>query len=120
MLGTPAKRFAPSGVCFDYSAFRPRNEMMKEPKKTDQDLWHEKIKELQPPSPDENGHDLYSNELDEPARKWLANELRELADHIEHSKHYPQVFGCHIPEDGLKGKGILFDYRITMSHLWPG
>lgn len=81
-----------------------------------QTQWHEKVKELRPADPT---HRLSSNELDAPACKWLAAELRKLADHIESGK-YPQVFGCAIPKNGIDTKDLMLDFSVVLSHPWPG
>lgn len=79
----------------------------------DQEFWHAQLRARAPEGA------IYQEDIDAPAIKWLADELRNLADHIE-SRKFPQVFGCRIPEEGVSGKELIREYRISLSHLWPG
>lgn len=78
-----------------------------------QTQWHDKVSELGPKN------SRSTSELEGPARKWLAEELRKLADHIE-GGGWPQVFGCSIPEGGVKSKELMMDFTVVLSHPWPG
>lgn len=80
-----------------------------------QEQWKRKVLDLRLPNPTgKSRDDEYA------ANQWLAYKLRELADHIAKSDEYPLVFGCSIPEDGVKQKGLMLEYRVILSHPWPG
>lgn len=78
-----------------------------------QTQWHQKVDELAPADA------KYTSELEAPARKWLADELRKLAAHIE-SGAWPQVFGCSMPPEGVNTKELMLDFSVVLSHPWPG
>lgn len=82
------------------------------------DQWHAKIRELAPS--DTHGSRLSTQEIEAPARKWLANELRKLAAHIEDGTHYPMVYCCSVPKGGVQFEGTLVEYQVILSHLWGG
>lgn len=54
------------------------------------------------------------------ARKWLAEELRKLADHLEEGPPYPGVYGAHVPVGGVNYEGTMEAYEIILSHPWGG
>ena len=71
---------------------------------------------------DEDNPLFYVNVREKVACKWLADELRKLADHIE-TDMYPRVYGCIVPpgEEGPKfTKTILAEWRVILSHPWGG
>lgn len=51
------------------------------------------------------------------SNKWLANELRKLADHIE-SNNYPTVSGANLPSD--LNRRTMSKIEIHLSHPWGG
>ena len=71
-----------------------------------QDKWQAKVFELSGSYGDEK-----------PAVEWLIAELRKLIGHLE-SGEYPMMYGCSIPED--LSSEIMHEYRIALSHVWPG
>lgn len=78
-----------------------------------QEFWQAKCRELSKPNPEN------TNELEDAARHWLAEELRKLADHIDKGK-WPFIFGCFIPKDGVDFKEIMAEWRVVLSHPWGG
>ena len=77
------------------------------------ELWRAKTLELRKTRPDES--------IWGPSNRWLAGELRKLADHIEADKGWPKVYGCVIPEGGpTETDGLMFEYRVILSYPWPG
>jgi hypothetical protein len=59
---------------------------------------------------------------DKAAEKWLADELRALADHIDGSGKYPRVMDCMIPKEGVAYKGgtAMRTWMVTLSYPWGG
>lgn len=80
------------------------------------DTWKEKYKELKPKHNDK----LNTPDYEKPANKWLADELRKLADHIEHGKDYPRVMDARIPKKGIGYEGIVGKFVVILSHPWGG
>ena len=51
------------------------------------------------------------------AQEQLVRRLRSLADHIENGK-YPIVLGCEM--DSLGESQLMYNFRVVLSHPWPG
>lgn len=85
-----------------------------------QEQWHAKRKELALPK--EERKTRLTSEYDAPARKWLAEKLRELAEHIENPQNRDlYVFGCKVPENGIYTEDeLMLRYEVVLSYPWPG
>lgn len=72
---------------------------------------------------DEDSPLFYVNAREQAACKWLADELRKLADHVEsdESDNWPKVFGCSVPDKGPTSEDhLMVEYRVILSHPWGG